>query len=63
VIEVSASETSIAAELFMSLRTVESHLTVIYRRYGVRSRAQLVAAMSASGSAQPIGGPRSLSAQ
>ena len=48
----------IAAELFMSLRTVESHLTVVYRRYGVRSRAQLVAAMSASGSAQPtLGAP------
>jgi DNA-binding CsgD family transcriptional regulator len=42
----------IGAELFMSLRTVESHLTVVYRHHGVRSRAQLVAAMSSSAAAR-----------
>lgn len=30
----------------MSTRTVESHLTKIYREYGVRSRAQLVGALA-----------------
>ncbi|MFZ0972809.1 MAG: hypothetical protein WAN22_11330 [Solirubrobacteraceae bacterium] len=27
----------------MSLRTVESHLSRVYREYGVRSRSQLMA--------------------
>jgi DNA-binding CsgD family transcriptional regulator len=33
----------------MSTRSVESHLTKIYREYGVRSRAQLVAALAMKG--------------
>ena len=37
----------IAGTLYMSPRSVEAHLTKIYRELGVRSRAQLVAAMSA----------------
>ena len=30
----------------MSPRTVESHLSRVYREYGVRSRSQLVAALA-----------------
>jgi DNA-binding CsgD family transcriptional regulator len=36
----------IAGTLYMSTRTVESHLTKIYREYGVRSRSQLVGALA-----------------
>lgn len=36
----------IAAQLFVSLRTVELRLTHIYRKTGTRSRSQLVAALS-----------------
>ena len=42
------SNPQIARELHMSLRTVESHLSRVYREYGVSSRAQLVAAFAAS---------------
>jgi DNA-binding CsgD family transcriptional regulator len=35
------SNKAIAAELYMSVRTVESHLSHVYRKTGVRSRAQL----------------------
>jgi DNA-binding CsgD family transcriptional regulator len=38
----------IAAELSVSLRTVESNLTNIYRRLGVRSRTGLIARLTAS---------------
>ncbi|HYB25016.1 MAG TPA: tetratricopeptide repeat protein [Solirubrobacteraceae bacterium] len=41
------SNREIASTLYMSPRSVEAHLTKIYREYGVRSRAQLVATMSA----------------
>jgi len=40
------SNQEIAGTLYMSTRTVESHLTKIYREYGVRSRAQLVGALA-----------------
>jgi DNA-binding CsgD family transcriptional regulator len=40
------SNQEIASTLYMSTRTVESHLTKIYREYGVRSRAQLVGALA-----------------
>jgi DNA-binding CsgD family transcriptional regulator len=36
----------IARELHMSLRTVESHLSRVYREHGVKSRGQLVAALA-----------------
>lgn len=36
----------IAAMLYMSIRTVETHLTKIYRELGIRSRAQLAGAMA-----------------
>jgi DNA-binding CsgD family transcriptional regulator len=42
------SNREIAGALYMSPRSVEAHLTKIYREYGVRSRAQLVAAISAA---------------
>jgi DNA-binding CsgD family transcriptional regulator len=37
------SNKDIAAELFVSLRTVESHLTRIYRKAGVKSRSEFLA--------------------
>jgi DNA-binding CsgD family transcriptional regulator len=42
------SNRQIAEELYMSLRTVETHLTKVYRELGVRGRAQLIASMSAA---------------
>lgn len=41
------SNREIASELFMSLRTVETHLTKVYRELGIKSRAQLAATMAA----------------
>ncbi|HUA45010.1 MAG TPA: AAA family ATPase [Solirubrobacteraceae bacterium] len=44
------SNPQIARQLHMSLRTVESHLSRVYREYGVTSRSQLAATLgSASG--------------
>ena len=43
------SNQQIASTLYMSTRSVESHLTKIYREFGVRSRAQLVGALSRRG--------------
>ena len=40
------SNREIASTLYMSQRSVEAHLTKVYREFGVRSRAQLVASMS-----------------
>lgn len=44
-----STNAEIARELHMSLRTVESHLTRVYRAHGVTSRAQLAATLAASG--------------
>ncbi|MDQ6732427.1 MAG: AAA family ATPase [Actinomycetota bacterium] len=41
------SNREIASTLFMSLRTVESHLTKVYRELDVKSRAQLAAKFAA----------------
>lgn len=38
-----------AAALFLSPKTVEGHLSSIYRKLGIRSRAELVARMTGSG--------------
>ncbi len=35
----------VAAELIVSLRTVESNLTRVYRKLGLRSRSELAATM------------------
>jgi DNA-binding CsgD family transcriptional regulator len=43
----------VAAELFVAVRTVESNLTRIYRKLGVRSRAELVRHLSAKDPAEP----------
>jgi DNA-binding CsgD family transcriptional regulator len=39
----------IAAELFISVRTVESNLTRVYRKLGVRSRTELVRSLESAG--------------
>jgi DNA-binding CsgD family transcriptional regulator len=44
----------IARQLHMSLRTVESHLSRVYREYGVSSRSQLTAALVASSVAPAV---------
>ena len=41
-----AANREIAAELFLTLKTVEFHLRQIYRKLGVSSRAQLVATLA-----------------
>jgi DNA-binding CsgD family transcriptional regulator len=42
------SNREIASALYMSPRSVESHLTKVYREIGVKSRSQLVAALAAA---------------
>jgi DNA-binding CsgD family transcriptional regulator len=42
------SNRELAAQLFLSVKTVEGHLTAIYDKYGVRSRGQLMARLSRS---------------
>jgi DNA-binding NarL/FixJ family response regulator len=46
-----STNAAIARELHMSPRTVESHLSRIYREHGVTSRSQLAAAFATGGSA------------
>lgn len=48
-----STNAEIARELHMSVRTVESHLSRVYREHDVTSRSQLVAALAALG--RPFG--------
>jgi DNA-binding NarL/FixJ family response regulator len=43
------SDREIAARLFVSVRTVESHLARVYRKLGVGSRTQLAGALAPLG--------------
>jgi DNA-binding CsgD family transcriptional regulator len=36
-----ASNREISAQLFVSVRTVENHLATIYRKLGIKTRAEL----------------------
>ena len=48
------SNKEVAAELVVTVRTVESNLTRIYRKLDVRSRAELAHRLSARDPAEPL---------
>lgn len=55
------SNKEIASTLFMGLSTVESHLSHVYRKLGIRSRTELAHQLAASvreGDANPMRGSR-----
>jgi LuxR family transcriptional regulator, maltose regulon positive regulatory protein len=52
-----ASNREVAAELFLVPKTVESGQRQIYRKLGVRSRAQLAATLAREAAPEPPAGP------
>ena len=44
-----ATNREASAELFLSPKTIEAHLTHVYRKLGVRSRSELAALVAATG--------------
>ena len=52
-----ATNREIAAALFVTLRTVETHLSNVYRKVGVSSRAEMIAAVSELSEAKEGIGP------
>jgi DNA-binding NarL/FixJ family response regulator len=48
------SNKEVAAQLFMSVRTVEANLSKIYRKLGVESRTELGAHLPRSGAGQDL---------
>ncbi len=47
----------IAARLFLSARTVEANLSHVYRKLGIRSRAEIAAALAGTGQPGQPGQP------
>lgn len=50
-----------AAALFLSHKSVERHLSTVYRKLGIRSRTELVAYVSRAGTAAPTDRPPHIS--
>jgi DNA-binding CsgD family transcriptional regulator len=48
----------IAATMYMSVHTVEGHLTRIYRKLGIRSRAALASRLATNKPAESTSEPR-----
>jgi class 3 adenylate cyclase len=56
------TNSEVAGKLYMSLRTVESHLTKVYRELGIRSRAQLAAKLATAADDRHLNGEKPLTA-
>jgi DNA-binding NarL/FixJ family response regulator len=52
-----ASNREVASELFLSPKTIEFHLRLIYRKLGVRSRSQLIRLVADGGLEQTADSP------
>ena len=47
-----ATNSEAAARLFLSAKTIEYHLSNVYRKLGIRSRSQLARALASAGGEQ-----------